>query len=125
MTRTRASAKQAGTRTETAVATYLARHVDDRIERRRQTGSKDRGDISGLRSNGHRVVVEVKDCAKIELGAWLTEMAVERGNDDALAGLVIAKRRGKGHPGDLLVATTLDDLIALLTGTRPPREDAA
>jgi hypothetical protein len=123
VTRTRASAKQAGTRTETAVATYLAEHIDDRIERRRQTGAKDRGDISGLRINGQRVVVEVKDCTRLELGVWLTEAEVERGNDDAAAAVVVAKRRGKGHPGDLLVACTLDDFIALATGARPSRKD--
>lgn len=119
MTRSRASAKAAGTRTETAVARYLAEHVDERVERRRLSGSRDRGDIAGLRTNGRRVVVEVKDCAKLELGAWLTEVEVERGNDDAIAGLVVAKRRGKGDPGDLLVAMTLADLVALLTGERP------
>ena len=38
MSRTRASAKAAGTRFETDVAKYLAEHVDDRIERRAKTG---------------------------------------------------------------------------------------
>jgi hypothetical protein len=32
---------------------------------------------------------------------------------------VVAKRRGKGNPGELLVAMTLADLVALLTGERP------
>jgi hypothetical protein len=123
VTRSRASAKAAGTRTETAVATYLAEHIDDRIERRRQSGAKDRGDIAGLRVHGQRVVVEVKDCARLELGAWLAETDIERLNDDAVAGVVVAKRRGKGHPGDLLVACTLDDFIALTTGSRPSRKD--
>ena len=119
MTRNPASARAAGRRTEADAVRYLAQHIDDRIERRRQTGAKDRGDVSGLRVHGQRVVVEVKDCARLELGKWLGEAETERGNDDALAGLVVAKRRGKGHPGDLAVHMTLRDLVALLTGTRP------
>ena len=38
MTRSRASARAAGTRFERAVADYLATHVDDRIDRRVGTG---------------------------------------------------------------------------------------
>lgn len=119
MTRTRASAKAAGTRMETTVARYLAEHVDDRIERRRLSGGKDRGDLSGVRVHGQRVVVEVKDTAVVALGPWLNEAEVERGNDDALAGCVVAKRRGIGDPGSQLVVMTLADLAALLSGARP------
>lgn len=126
MTRTRSSAKAAGTRTESAVAAYLNCHVDNRIERRRQTGAKDRGDISGLRTtHGQRIVVEVKDCARVDIGPWLNEAELERGNDDALAAVVVAKRHGKGAPADLLVMMTLADLTALLTGTRPTPGESA
>lgn len=41
MTRSRASAKTAGSRFERAVADYLAEHVDDRIDRRAKTGAKE------------------------------------------------------------------------------------
>jgi hypothetical protein len=119
MTRTRASAKSAGTRMETTVARYLAEHVDDRIERRRLSGGKDRGDLSGVRCHGQRVVIEVKDTAVVALGPWLNEAEVERGNDDALAGVVVAKRRGLGDPGSQLCVMTLRDLAALLCGVRP------
>lgn len=119
MSRTRRSARSAGTRFETLVVGYLAGHVDDRIERRARTGAKDRGDVSGLRHMGVRVVVECKDRARLELGRWLTEAETERGNDDAVAGLVVHKRHGKADPGAQLVTLTLADLVALLTGTRP------
>ena len=89
MTRTRASAKKAGTSFETLIAGYLAQHVDDRIERRTKSGAKDRGDIGGLRHHGHRLVLECKNTAKTLLGPWATEAEVERGNDDALAGLIV------------------------------------
>ena len=121
MTRSRASVKKAGTAFETLVADYLAAHVDDRVERRSRNGSKDRGDISGLRHMGQWIVVETKDFGgQLRVGEWLTETEIERGNDDAVAGLVVAKRRGKAHPADQLVIMSLTDLVALLTGERPP-----
>lgn len=120
MTRSRTSAKAAGTRTEAAVAAYLAKHLDDRIERRRQTGARDRGDLSGFRYAGQRVVVEVKDYGgRYLVGPWLNEAEVERANDDAGVGLVVAKRRGTTDPGDQVVLLTLRDLVSLLTGERP------
>lgn len=121
MTRSRASAKAAGTRHETAIATYLAAHVDDRIERRAKTGAKDRGDIGGVRATGGgRVVIECKDYGgQIKAGPWLAEAETERGHDDAIAAAVVAKRRGTADPGAQIVLMTVRDLVALLTGHRP------
>lgn len=120
MTRNRASAKAAGSAHETAVAGYLAQHVADHIERRVTNGAKDRGDIAGLRAMGGRVVVECKNYGgRIEAATWVNEAEIERGNDDALAGVVVAKRRGTTDPGDQFVLMTLRDLVALTTGTRP------
>ncbi|WP_402465719.1 hypothetical protein [Isoptericola aurantiacus] len=119
MTRNRASAKAAGTRFESSVVGYLAEHVDDRIERRRQSGANDRGDVSGLRHMGARVVVEAKNVSRLSLSAWVEEADVERRNDDAQVGLVVHKRHGRGDPGDQYVTLTLRDLVALLTGGRP------
>jgi hypothetical protein len=119
--RSRASARAAGTRAETAVAGYLAAQLeDDRIERRARNGAKDRGDIGGVRTaTGGRVVLEVKDVVATNLGGWVAEAEAERGNDDAAVGLVVHKRRGKGDPGDWYVTGTLRDLVALLCGERP------
>lgn len=119
MVRNHRSAKSAGTRLETSVAGYLNLLVDDRIERRARNGGKDRGDISGLRHMGQRLVVEVKDTARWTPGAWLNEAELERGNDDAGVALVVCKRVGKGQPGDQLVMLTLKDFVSLLTGERP------
>jgi hypothetical protein len=67
--------------------------------------------------------METKDFGgQLRVGEWLTEAELERLNDDATVGMVIAKRRGKGQPGDQLVLMTLADLAALLTGQRPPEE---
>ena len=119
MTRTRASAKAAGTRFESAVAAYLRAALhDERIERRARNGNKDRGDISGLIHMGGRIVAECKDTTRTELGRWAAEAEVERGNDDAVAGIVIHKRHGRGAPGDQWVTMTLADLVSILTGAR-------
>lgn len=117
MTRNRRSAKSAGARTERAVADYLAAALDDdRIDRRVRTGAKDRGDVAGVRCHGKRVVIEVKDCAKPEWPKWVREAHTEAGNDDALCGVVIAKRRGTTDPADFWVVMEARDLVALLTG---------
>jgi hypothetical protein len=121
MSRSRASAKQAGTRFETAIAAYLADVLaDDRIERRARNGAKDRGDLSGLRViGGGRLVAELKDVTIMSLSGWVNEAHLEAGNDDAIASVVIHKRRGKADPGDQYVTCTLRDLVALMTGERP------
>ncbi len=120
MTRTNASARSAGSRFERSVADYLREHVSEFIDRRVKTGSKDKGDIAGLRSHGNRVVVEAKDYGgRFLLGPWLREVDIERGNDDAAVGVVVIKRRATTDPGDQVVAMTLRDLVALLTGSRP------
>src|SRR6476661_10732352 len=117
MTRSRRSAKQAGTRFETAIATALADALDDdRIERRTRNGAKDRGDISGIRLHGQRVVIECKDVATLALPQWTAEARTEAGNDDALVGVVIHKRRSVADPMHQSVSMTLADLIAILTG---------
>lgn len=120
MGRSRASAKAAGTRFESDVVRYLAAVLhDDRIERRAKSGSKDRGDVTGLRTPfGDRIVVESKDYGgRILAAEWVAEAHVEAGNDDALVGVVVAKRRGTTAPADQWVLMTLRDLAVLLGGT--------
>lgn len=118
MTRNRASAKKAGTTFERQVADYLAQHIDDRIDRRAKTGSKDRGDIAGVRIWGQRLVLECKNTTRLNLAGWMNQAEIERGNDDALAGLIIHKRHGNNQPGDQWVTTTLRELAAMLNGYR-------
>lgn len=113
------SAKAAGASFEKLVADYLASEIDDRIERRRLEGKNDRGDIAGLRVHGQRVVLECKNYGgRIEASAWVKEAEVERLNDKALAGVVVAKRRGTTVPGEQFVFMTLQDFVALIEGKR-------
>lgn len=117
MTRNRASAKKAGSQFEQLIADYLQDRLDDdRIERRVLGGVNDRGDISNVRFLGHKIVIEAKNVAAMSLGAWVEEAHVEAGNDDALLGVVVHKRRGKGQAADQFVTLTLDDFATLLMG---------
>lgn len=120
MSRTRASARAAGAKAERDAADWLATALDDdRIDRRVKRGNKDRGDIGGVRVHGQRLVIEVKDEVTLKLSGWVNEAHIEAGNDDALAGVVLHKRRGKANPADWYVTCTGADLIALITGQRP------
>lgn len=117
--RTRSSAKAAGTAHEKTVADFLAAALDDdRIERRRLNGAKDRGDIAAVRVHGQRVVIEAKNRRDWRPGEWLRKAETERQNDNALVGLVVAKRHGVADPGQQIVLMTLADLVAIITGAR-------
>ena len=120
MSRSRQSAKQAGARFERTIADWLANQLDDdRIDRLARRGNKDVGDIGWVLRAGKRVVIEAKDCARLDLPAWTREAETERGNADALAGVVVHKRRGVGDPGQQWVTCTLDQFIAIITGIHP------
>jgi len=84
-------------------------------------GAKDRGDVLNVETfNELPVAVECKDYGgRIEAGIWLGEAETERINLGAVAGIVIAKRRGTTDPGSQIVLMTTRDLVAILTGTRP------
>ena len=124
--RGRRSARQAGARFERQIADYLRDHIDDRIDRRVTNGSKDRGDIGGLRLSpaigGGRIAAECKNLARLSLAYGHAEAEIARGNDDAVAALLIHKRHGVGDPGKQWVTCTVDDVIALVTGQRPPEK---
>ena len=44
---------------------------------RARNGANDRGDISGLRIHGQRLVAEVKNCARQDLPGWIREAPVD------------------------------------------------
>lgn len=106
---------------ERLIADSLATHLDDRIDRRVKTGAADKGDLGGIRTHtGARVVAEVKDYGgRYNVGPWLDEAETERINDNAAAGIVIAKRRGITDPLQQVVFMTVADLITLIQGHRP------
>lgn len=99
-------------------ADYLAEQLaDDGIDVQPQR-NPDVGDVRGVKVHGQRVAVECKNTAKPILAQALAEAETERVNLGALAGVVVAKRHGKGQPGDQLVYMTLRDFAAILSGHR-------
>lgn len=107
---------------ERLVADYLAGVLDDDgIDRQIKTGSKDKGDVRGVKVHGQRVAVQCKNTTRTSLSAWVNEVEDQRGNLDALAGVVVHKRTGKGKAqmGEQYVTMTLANLAALLAGARP------
>ena len=111
-----------GSSFERLIADCFKKHVSKYIDRKVKTGAKDTGDIANLETPGGKwhIVVECKNVAKANLGGWANEAEVERQNHrDAIAGIVIHKRRGKGQALDQYVTMTVRDFIAILTDQRP------
>jgi hypothetical protein len=115
--RTRRSAKAAGARFERLVADYLAEELDDdRIDRAPKAGAKDKGDIANVRMGGHKIIIECKDVARMDLPTWAREAQVEAKNADALTGIVVHKRHGVANPAQQWATMTLGELAKLLKG---------
>ena len=118
--------RQRGTEFESAVVRYLREQLgeDGRIggiDRTAPHGGGDVGDVYGIFRAGQPVVIECKSYRKNEfMAGWLDEAERERGNADALAGVVVSKRRGIGEKnmGQQLVSMTLADFVALVSGQR-------
>lgn len=88
--------KQKGTAAETAVVKWLSGKRRNKIERRSLNGANDRGDITGI----PKVVIEVKNHARMELAEWVRELQTEMANDNAETGVVIHKKRGTTDVGE-------------------------
>ena len=111
--------RQKGSSFERMVADFLKAHGFPFADRRVKSGAKDKGDIGGVGTEAGRLVLECKNTSKISLGTWAAEAETERVNDEALAGVIVHKRHGKGKAEDQWVTMTLADLTAILTGKRP------
>lgn len=119
MSRSRRSAKDAGTRFERTVADYLASALGDGVDRQVKTGPKDTGDIRGVSMGGRGVAVECKDYAgRHELPQWLREAEAERANRGAAYGVVAWKRRGTADPAEQYVTMTLGTFAAMLADAK-------
>lgn len=111
--------KRKGTAFEQQVCDWLNEELGtDEFHRLALGGANDVGDVYGLRAHGGKVVVECKACARTELAQWLGEAERERLNADALAKVVLVKRRGCGYArlGKTYAVMELDDLLAICAG---------
>lgn len=102
--------KQKGTSAETAVVRYLQANGFPHVERRALAGVNDKGDIAGVPG----VVIEVKNCSRMDLSGWVREAETERDNAHAAVGVVWHKRRGKADPAHWFVTLTGSQFVELL-----------
>lgn len=103
-------AKQKGTSFESALVRWFG---DLGIGARRLAlaGNKDVGDVEvpewGLN-------IEAKNCRQLALSQWVNEADAETRNADGKPVIVVAKRVGKGDPGEAYVVMPLRRLYRLL-----------
>lgn len=102
--------KQRGTAAESAVVACLQANGFPAAERRALAGANDKGDVGGISNT----VIEVKDCARQELAAWLDEAAQEAVNARARIYAVWHKRKKKGDPKRWYVTTDGEVFLRLL-----------
>lgn len=120
MTRTRASAKAAGSTFERQIANFLRDTLENpAIDRKVRTGAKDCGDIANVSIDGHEITLECKNCATTSLSQWVKEAKQESINAGSLCGLVVHKRRGTTKPEEQWVTCTVAELVALIKKVPP------
>lgn len=103
--------KRDGRETENAFVEYVGRRWNKVIERRRQKGTKDEGDITGW----DNVCVEVKMASgkTININEWLRQLADEKVNSGSDYGFIAARPRGKPRADDWYAIIPLEDLMQM------------
>lgn len=121
MSRTRASAKKAGADFEGLIAKGLRDALGDpNIQRAPRWGAVDKGDIVNVRIDGHDIVIQAKDLARLDLAGGTGAARVQAVNANALAGVFVHKRRGTTDPMRQWVTMTVAELVALITKVPVP-----
>lgn len=113
VSRTRSAARSAGKTAERVFVAWARNNGAPHAERRVAGARKDRGDVAGIPG----MVVEVKSPgpnSPTQLGPWLDETLAERDNDDAVIGMLVIKRRGRGCPSQWFAVTDGDTMARLL-----------
>lgn len=110
MTRSRASAKKAGTSWETEIVRALIAAGWPHAERRRLAGAYDKGDVAGVPG----VVIEAKNTNRLELAAAVDEARAEADNASAALGVAWLKRKGKTAAEDGYVVMDGATFLTLL-----------
>ena len=105
------AAKAKGTKHESAIVTFLRDHGFPWADRVPLSGTRDRGDVT---VGPGSPVIEAKNQARHSFAEWLDEATTEAANAGAPFGVVWAKRRGKGSPGDGYVVMDGSTFAALL-----------
>ena len=126
----RTKPKALGTDYETANVVYARERTgDERIERRAMHGSRDMGDVYGIRAHGHEGIMECKRVERLSdglLDKFKAQALAERGNADADFVLLSVWRKGKGYQardgkapksfGENVCYVTIEDLLKIAGG---------
>jgi hypothetical protein len=105
------SAKQRGTRWESAIVGYLRDEGWPYADRVPLSGNRDRGDVT---LGPGSPVIEAKHARAVDLAGGVDEAETERVNAAAAVGVVWHHRRGKGSPADGYVTMTGATFVRLL-----------
>ncbi|MBB5167149.1 hypothetical protein [Mycobacterium sp. AZCC_0083] len=110
------SAKAAGSKFNWDIARALSKALGDpNITKAPAWGAKDKGDIVNVRIDGHDIVIQTKDVARIDLPKGVGAAKVQAVNANALAGIYVHKRVGTTDPMKQWVSCTLAEIVALIT----------
>lgn len=126
----RTKPKALGTDYETANVVYARERTgDERIERRAMHGSRDMGDVYGIRAHGLEGIMECKRVERLSdglLDKFKAQALAERGNADADFVLLSVWRKGKGYQardgkapksfGENVCYVTIEDLLKIAGG---------
>ena len=101
-----------GTAAETAVVKFLHAMGFTKADRSPLRGTKDMGDITGIKN----FVIEVKNQKKYNIPAWLRELEVEKQNAQKIHGVLVVKPVGVGlnRQGEWWAVMPLSDLATIL-----------
>lgn len=114
VTRSRATAKKAGTAWETEIVEVLIANGWPHAERRRLSGAHDKGDIAGVPG----IVIEAKNTNRLAVAAAVDEACVEALNANAPVGVAWFKRKGKTSALDGYVLMSGDNFLRLIEDSR-------
>ncbi|ABE67690.1 hypothetical protein Wildcat_85 [Mycobacterium phage Wildcat] len=129
MSRSRASARQAGSAFETQTCkTFSDAFPELEIHRSPRWGAKDKGDLTGVKTSRvtpvtitltllpvqARLAVECKNVHDLSLPSALKEARIEAENAGAEVGIVVHKRFGTTDPLKQIVSMEMGDFLRLL-----------
>jgi len=103
--------KQKGTAYETKIVEWL-KSLGLNADRLTLSGKNDRGDVSVQEWPG--VVIEAKNCQRMELAKWIDEAERERSNVDGWLGVVWHHRPRNGLVGNDYVTMSGEDFTILM-----------
>jgi hypothetical protein len=113
-------AKAKGRNAENLLADYLAEYFDLNVERRRQKGTNDEGDLSGLRIANFDFVVEVKDHKADAWSEMVAETEQEIVNRQAakpgltVLGFAVRKKKGTLNVADWYAVTSVRQQLRII-----------